>query len=88
MNNQSFWDKVYTRMCDLYGEEIDIGVLNRYYSKKRKEKSFRLTGLSGTLRKLGALDRRVANKTSRSESEVAGDRTCATLSSRIGENGK
>ena len=29
-----------------------------------------------------------ASKTSRSESEVAGDRTCATLSSRIVENGK
>lgn len=35
MNNQSFWDKVYTRMCDLYGEEIDIGILNRYYSEKK-----------------------------------------------------
>ena len=33
--------------------------------------------------KLGVYARRVVNKTSHSESEVAGDRTCATRSSRI-----
>ena len=35
------------------------------------------------MRKLGVYARRVANKTSRSESEVAGDRTCVALHRRI-----
>lgn len=35
MSNTSFWDKVYSRMINLYGDEIDIGVLNRYYSEKK-----------------------------------------------------
>ena len=45
-------------------------------------------GLSATLRTFGVYDRRIANKTSRSKSEVAGDRTCATRSSRIVKNDK
>ena len=35
MSKRIFWDKVYSRMSDLYGEEIDIGILNRYYSEKK-----------------------------------------------------
>lgn len=34
MSKRIFWDKIYSRMSDLYSEEIDIGILNRYYSEK------------------------------------------------------
>ena len=35
MNKKEFWNSAYSRLRELYGEEIDIRILNRFYTEKK-----------------------------------------------------
>ena len=34
MTNKEFWASAYNRLTELYGEDIDVRILNRFYSEK------------------------------------------------------